>query len=530
MLGPAERVRGLRKQLSRRFHGQVRAFRRWIENTRNLVHLSVLVALPLLLGAVTALSNAIDLLPFLLFPPLASGSYTLFANPESRYASPRRFVAGLTAGAFSGWIALGLALRFWYQPQPQTLAADPGAVALGLLLTGVVTWGLDIEEASAFATALLVHVTGANQFAYVLSVAASSTLVAGAFVLWRDTVYEQRANILYESTRGDDHVLVPTGGPHEDATAMLGARLAAAHDAGKVVLCDIVEDEDIAAQEQALLDGHGARTDEESDVLVPQADSAGVQPGDVHQNWADFEREPPDHSEGVDAGDISQDWDAYDERAIRDRARDRAVASSATALEARAERIETVVGVPCEVVVAAGSGSRARTIARTAKETGCDLITVPYRTGNDGPAPHIRELFRGDIDVLVHQSYDGRARWSRVLVPVRQASDVSHAMIDFATRLTGGTVSVCHCIDAERERRDAEEMLANLAETADGRVETRVARADIASFLEENAAQFDLIVLGSSRDRSTASRFLSPPTYERLGDLESDIAILDRNY
>ncbi|MCU4717249.1 HPP family protein [Halapricum hydrolyticum] len=527
MPGPVERVRGLRRRLFRLVRGEIRTFHRWIENTRNLVHLSVLVALPLLLGAVTALSNAIDLLPFLLFPPLASGSYTLFANPEGRYASPRRFVGGLTAGAFCGWIALELALRFWYQPQPQTLAADPGAVALGLLLTGVVTWGLDIEEAAAFSTALLVHVTGADQFAYVLSVAASSALVAGAFVLWRDNVYEQRANILYESTRGDDHVLVPTGGPHEDATAMLGARLAAAHDAGKVVLCDVVADEDIAAQEQALLDGAEPPDD---DVSVPRADPTGVQPDDVHQNWADFTREPPDRDDAVDAGDISQDWGAYDERAIRQRARDRAVANAAAALESRAERIETVVGVPCEVVVAAGSGSRARTIARTAKETGCDLITVPYQTGNGGLAPHIRELFRGEIDVLAHQSYDGRVRWSRVLVPVRQASDVAHAMIDFATRLTGDTVSVCHCIDSERERRSAEEMLANLAETADGRVETRVARADIASFLGENAAQFDLIVLGSSRDRSTASRFLSPPTYERLGELDTDIAILDRNF
>jgi len=516
--------------MSRRLHRETRAFHRWIENTRNLVHLSVLVALPLLLGAVTALSNAIEFLPFLLFPPLASGSYTLFVNPESRGASSWRFVAGLTAGAFSGWIALELALRFWYQPHPQTLAADPGAVALGLLLTGVVTWALDIEEASAFSTALLVHVTGADQFAYVLSVVASGMIVASAFVLWRDNVYEQRATILYESTKGDDHVLVPTGGPHGDATAMLGARLAAAHDAGKVVLCDVVEDEDIAAQEQALLEGQGEPVDEKQDIVVPRADPTGVQPGDVHQNWAEFKRESPDHSEGVDAGDISQDWDAYDERAIRERARDRAVSASATALEVRAEQIETVVGVPCEVVVVAGSGSRSQTITRTATETGCDLIAVPFQTEAGDLAPHIRELFRGDIDVLVHQSYDGRNRWPRVLVPVRQASDVSHAMIDFATRLTGSAVSVCHCIDAERERRDAEEMLANLAETANGRVETRVARADIESFLEANASQFDLIMLGSSQDRSTASQFLSPPTYERLGDLESDIAILDRNY
>ena len=207
-----------------------------------------------------------------------------------------------------------------------------------------------------------------------------------------------------------------------------------------------------------------------------------------------------------------------------------AVATAASELESRAERIETIVNVPCQVVVASGSGSRAQTIARTATETGCDLITVPYETENGGLASDIRELFQRDTDVLVHRSYDGRARWSRVLVPVRRASDVAHAMIDFATRLTGDAVSVCHCIDSESERRNAEEMLANLAETADGRVETRVARDDIASFLEENASRFDLVVLGSSGDRSTPSRFLSPPTYARLGELETDVAILDRNY
>ncbi|QSG12220.1 Nucleotide-binding protein, UspA family [Halapricum desulfuricans] len=528
MLGPVDSVRGLTRRISRLIHEKVRAFRRWIETTHNLIHLSVLLALPLLLGSVTALSNAIDLLPFLLFPPLASGSYTLFSSPESRSASPRRFVGGLTAGAFCGWIALELALRYWYQPRPQALAADPAAVALGLFLTGVVTWALDIEEASAFSTALLVHVTGADQFAYVLSVAASSALVAAAFVLWRDNVYEQRANILYESTRGDDHVLVPTGGPHEDATAMLGARLAAAHDAGKVVLCDVVADEDIAAQEQALLEGRGEPVDEGIDAIVPQADPTGVQPGDVHQNWADFERESPDHSQGVDAGDISQDWDAYDADTIRERARDRAVAVSAATLESRAERIERDVGVPCEVVVAAGSRSRARTISRTARETGCDLIVASYETDNGDLAPSVRELFESDIDVLVHRSADERARWSRVLVLVRRASDVAHAMIDFATRLTGDDVSLCRCIDAERERRDAEEMLANLAGTADGNVETRVARDDVVSFLEANAAQFDLVVLGSSGDRSAASRFLTPPTYGRLGELDIDVAILDR--
>ncbi|MEF8883418.1 MAG: HPP family protein [Halapricum sp.] len=530
-----ERLHQLRSRLSRLERREIHAFRRWIENTRNLLHLSILVALPLLLGIVTALANAVDTLPYLLFPPLASGSYTLFANPESRYASPRRFVGGLTAGAISGWVALVVATRYWYRAQPGTFEVDPVAIALGLFLTGAITWALDIEEASAFSTALLVHVTGTTQITYVASVAVSSALVAGAFVLWRETVYEQRARFIYESTKGDDNVLVPTRGRQAEATAMLGARLAADHDAGKVVLLDVVEDDDVAAEKQSLLE---AKSPEEGDrevpaIEVPHADPEGVHPSDIHQDWSAFERTAPDHgSDDVDVGDVSQNWAVYDETELQELARERAVAASVTELEARADRIETVVGVPCEVVVAAGGGSRARTIVQAAEESSCDLITVPYETEDGRLAPHVRDLFRGPVDVLVHRSYDGRTRWSRVMVPVRKAGDVAHSMIDFATRLAGdvGAVSVCHCIDAEQDRRPAEEMLANLAETASGSVETRVARDRIESFLKSNAAQYDLVVLGSSQERSAASRFISRPTFERVDDLETDVAIVDRNY
>jgi hypothetical protein len=41
-----------------------------------------------LVALVTTLSNAVGELSSLLYPPLASGAYTLFANPEGRYASP----------------------------------------------------------------------------------------------------------------------------------------------------------------------------------------------------------------------------------------------------------------------------------------------------------------------------------------------------------------------------------------------------------------------------------------------------------
>jgi hypothetical protein len=44
------------------------------------------------------------------------------------------------------------------------------------------------------------------------------------------------------------------------------------------------------------------------------------------------------------------------------------------------------------------------------------------------------------------------------------------------------------------------------------------------------AGSYDLVIIGASRDRSVASRFVSPPTFERIGDLDADVAILDRNF
>lgn len=56
------------------------AFGRWVENTNNLLHLTVLLVIPLLIASVTFVSNAVSTLSFLLFPPLASGTYTLFSD------------------------------------------------------------------------------------------------------------------------------------------------------------------------------------------------------------------------------------------------------------------------------------------------------------------------------------------------------------------------------------------------------------------------------------------------------------------
>ncbi|WP_379777176.1 HPP family protein [Haloarcula pelagica] len=114
------------RRLRRQKRRHMRALRRWLENTQNLLHLSVLVIVPLLIALVTWLSNISPIVSFLVYPPLASGTYTLFADPGSRYADPRRFVGGMTAGALSGWVALELTAQFWYTVPRPSSRSTPG--------------------------------------------------------------------------------------------------------------------------------------------------------------------------------------------------------------------------------------------------------------------------------------------------------------------------------------------------------------------------------------------------------------------
>lgn len=462
---------------------EIREFRRWIEDTRNLIHVSILLFVPLLIGLVTFITNTLDLLPFLLFPPLASGTYTLFANPESRSASPRRFVAGMTAGAVCGWIALEVTARYWYQVPPESFSVNPGAAAFGVLLTGVVTWTLDIEESQSYSTALLVLVTGVTQLVYVVSVFISSSLIAGAFVLWRRHVYEQRADYLYQTTHDDDDVLVPMRGETAQAVAAFGARLGAAHEVGKVVLLDIVNTEDPEAG--------GTVVETDGGTSAVRQGSGGGSDGDALS--------PP-------------------------------VREAADRLEATATAIEERFDVPCEVAVAAGDPDDARTVVRTARETNCDLIVTPYEAENGKLSTFIRGLFASTLDVVAVRTDGDREEWRRILVPVKHPGDVAHAMLDFAGRLADGTggATVCHCIDSEGERRDAEDMLANVAETYEQAFETRVADEPIEEYLARNAENYDLTIIGSSTERSVASRFIHPPTFRRLDTLDSDVAIVHR--
>ncbi|MFC6769362.1 HPP family protein, partial [Natrinema soli] len=76
--------------------------------------------------------------------------------------------------------------------------------------------------------------------------------------------------------------------------------------------------------------------------------------------------------------------------------------------------------------------------------------------------------------------------------------------------------------------RAAEETLADLVDAFSGRFETHVATASVESYLTRVAPHYDVCFVGSSTDRSTASRFVSPPTFRKLSDLEADVAIVHR--
>nr|WP_206043376.1 HPP family protein [Haloferax alexandrinus] len=433
-----------------------------------MLHLSILLIIPVLIAMVTLISNSVSTLSFLLFPPLASGSYTLFSDPEGRYASPVKFVVALTVGALCGLVAVGFA--GWAYGPTGTALVHPSAAALAIFLAGATTWALDVEAPSAFSTALLTLVTGnVNPEEYVVSIFFASVVIAIAFTVWREQFYERRAEYLYGTVRGDDHVLVPMRGETATQTAFFAARLAAAHSAGKVVLLDVLP----------------ATPADESDAT-------------------------PDTTAD---GELDADADASVER-----------------LESCAHNLRTQLGVPVEIAVARGDPLTATTEA--AANTNSDLVVTPYEEDRGLLSDYIRGLFGGSYDTVAFRSTGETYRWRRVLVLVARPGDAAHAMIDFATRLAGktGSVSVTTCISSEVERRPAESKLANLVETADGNIETRVARSEVTAFIASNAASYDLVVLGSSGDRSPASRFISPPTFERIREIDCDVAVFDRGH
>jgi len=494
MLPPDSRLRAILTRLLRLLRREWRDFRSWIEDTRNFIHLSLLLVVPLLIGLVTWLANSIELLPFLLFPPLVSGAFTLFREPESQYASPRRFVGGMTMGAVCGWVALELSARYWYHVAPETFRINPGAAAFGVLLTGIVTWALDFEESQAFSTALLILVSGVTQVVYVVSVFISSLIVVGVFVVWRREIYEQRADYLYQTTHADDQVLVPMRGETAETVATFGAQLAAAHETGKLVLFSVVNDVE-STPDEAGVDTDGGTTLRR---VRPTGETAAESPGDGNASTA---------------ADLPS-----------------SARETAEALEAHAKRLRDRFDIPCEVVVVAGEPDDARIAVEAADETNCDLVVTPYQTADGELTRFIRGLFDSTLDVVVLRSNGERTSWRRLLVPIKHYGEVAHAMLDFAERLAGemSYVSVCHSIDSESDRRTAEAMVADLVEPFERAIETRVTTSPLETFLSVHADNYDLTILGSSTDRTVVSRIIDAPTFEQLKELDCDIAIVHR--
>ncbi|ELZ25974.1 HPP family protein [Natrinema limicola] len=462
--GVRERLWALARRLRRLERRELDAFLRWIERTGNLLHLSVLLFVPLLIAVVTWLANATAAVSFLLFPPLASGTYTLFADPEGTYATPSTFVGGMTVGALCGWLALALATMVGLGGG----RVSATGAALGVFFTGVCTWALDLEEPAAFSTALLVLLTGNAQLAYVIGIVISSTFVAVAFVVWRRHFYEQRARYLYGTTSGDDHVLVPMDDADE-TVARFAASIATAHDAGKVVLFDVVDEQH---------DDVDTDSDDEFPSIEQAADDA------------------------------------------------------ARHLESLAADLETAYDVSCDAVVAAARDQSASLVLRTARQQNCDLVVAPYAEHeNGGLSSFLKGLFDSEIDVIAFRSNGIRRRhWRSSLVAVRGAGDTARAMVDFAIRVTepGRPVTVSTCIDDESRRRPAENTLADLVDAFSGRFETHVVTAPVETYLSRVAPRYDVCFVGSSTDRSAASRFVSPPTFRKLSDLEADVAIVHR--
>jgi len=469
-----------RRHLRRSYQRRLAAAGRWLENTENLLHVSVLVFVPLLVAVVTGLSNALAELSFLLFPPLASGAYTLFAHPEGEYASPFRFVAGLTLGALSGWAAILVS-------GSPTGVIPPTSAGLAIFLVGAVTWAFDVEEPAAFSTALLVLVTQqASPKAYVVSVTVFGAVVAGAFSVWRRRVYEQRATFLYGTVRADDHVIVPMVDGVDDTLAAFGGRLAAAHDAGKVVLLDIVSEQEVAAAERAAVAGESSVESSAGEPTVDESDEGG----------AEAMESLPD--------------------GVRQRV---------TELEASADRLRGQFDVTCEVAVAAGGPFEAT--RHTAREATCDLVVPPF---SEVTEPFVRQVFESTLDTVALRAADGHESWRRVLVMVARPGDTAHAMVDFAERLAGegGRVSVCTCIDSERERRRAEEKLARVAETETTPIETRVIESSPGDFCASAAGFYDLILVGATRGEGPLLSVFSTEDLETLDEVDCDLGIVER--
>jgi nucleotide-binding universal stress UspA family protein len=471
----------IRRRIKRIERTETASVKQWLGHTDNLIHLSIVFFIPLLIGLLTLLSNRWEIISFLLFPPLASGTYTLFSDPEGQYANPVRFILSLSVGAGCGFVAA--ASVEWLSLESNVVGINPLGAVSAVFLTGLITWIAKIEAPSAFATALLTLATErVEPLTYVASIIICSLIIGGAFTIWRHEFYEERAQYLYKTVKADDHILVPLQELADERLAFFAGRIAGAHEAGKLVLLRP------ASSSSDLIDTTASGTDNQSSDIV------------------------------------------FDSETSIDDIADPATKTVVKETERLANQIRTKAGVPCDVVVA--RGEMLSTTVQTAQQTNCDLVTGSYAEEEaDDYSSLTRGIFNAPIDSIVFRGGEKneRTQWRRILVMVARRGENAHGMIDFATRLAGshGTVSVTSCILDEVERRPTERQLEQLVETASGNIETRVARSDPADFVHANAETYDLVFVGSSRDRSGASRFISPPTFHQIKQVDTDLAIFN---
>ncbi len=463
-----------RLQRALKYHG-LQVLRRRISSTDRLLHVMIVFVVPLLLAGLTWLSNAVSVLPFVIYPPLAAGTYTLFADPESQYADPRRFVGGMTLGAASGWAALSFLTAVWYTVPPGQMEVHAGATALAVGLTALLTWTLDLEVPTSFSAALLALLAGPS-FHYVIAIGLSSGAVAIVYSVWREHIYDRRADFLYRTARRDDRVLIPVRGvPAEEDTALFGAWLAAAHEAGTVVIYRATPDQQMPPPD------------------VDPASKAG--------------------ENGIVTVEAEGETTATPELATLDRVR---------------RTIEETVDVPTELAIETGDPDDPATAVAAAAALDCDLIVTGQAEPLPEPTPFLTGIFASPIDAVAFQPTEATTSWSRVLVLVRGPGPTARAMVDFATRIaaTPDRVSVAHTVEGKEGRRAAETMLTELVDSFESDIETRVATGSVEDFLAQNARYYDVVFIGSSSDRSVASRILSPPTFQHLEEVAVDLALV----
>jgi len=207
-----------------------------------------------------------------------------------------------------------------------------------------------------------------------------------------------------------------------------------------------------------------------------------------------------------------------------------AVVERLTAIE---EYVEETMDLPCEMVVTRGDRDDPQVAIRTARRVNCDLIvsSCPRSQGGDLElSAYVNGLMRGSIDTIAFYSAERQTSWSRILVMVRGRGEIPHAMLDFAQRLAPRTrtITLCTCIDDSSERQWADHLLNDLANSFSAQFETRVSYNTVPEYLEATSARYDLALIGASTGRSTASRFVTPPTVEQLEPVECDLAVVHR--